>query len=133
MWRNLGENLGEHNAERTTGTLESWQLVCKSVDRDYDLKEEHLSRGNPREEEAVFQNITDLLTTRFLLRRLAMKGMLHSRSLKGTFCMALTTEIDTNVYESILIFRDPYTNKQDRNGHWCGIQAFLHGKVIEHM
>ena len=53
MWRNLGANLDEHNAERTAGTLESRQLVYQSVDRDCDLKEQHFSRGNPKEEEAV--------------------------------------------------------------------------------
>lgn len=62
MWRNLGANLDEHNAERTAGTLESRQLVYKFVDRDCDLREQHFSRGNPKEEEAVSQKINDLLS-----------------------------------------------------------------------
>ena len=47
MWRNLGPNLDEHNAERTAGILESRQLVYKSVNRDCGLKEQHFSRDNP--------------------------------------------------------------------------------------
>ena len=34
LWRNLGANLDEQNAERTAGTLQSRQLVYHSVDRD---------------------------------------------------------------------------------------------------
>ena len=59
MWRNLCANLDEHNAERTAGTLESRQFVYKSVDRDCDLKEQHFSRDNPKEAEAVHQIISD--------------------------------------------------------------------------
>ena len=62
MWRNLGANLDEHNAELTARTLELRQLVFKSVNRDCDLKEQHFSRDNPKEEEAVNQIINDLLS-----------------------------------------------------------------------
>ena len=61
MWRNLGANLDEHNTERTAGTLESRQLVYR-LNRDCDLKEQHFSRDNPKEEEAVHQIINDLLS-----------------------------------------------------------------------
>ena len=48
MWRNLGANLEEHNAERTAGTLESRQLVYKSIDHDCDLTEHHFTRDKKR-------------------------------------------------------------------------------------
>jgi len=44
MWRNLGANLDEHNAESTAGILESRQRVYKSIDHDGDLKEHHFTR-----------------------------------------------------------------------------------------
>ena len=69
MWLNLGANLDEHSAERTAGTLESRQLVYKSVDRDCDLKEEHFSRDNPKEEQAVHQIISDLLNNGIFMKR----------------------------------------------------------------
>ena len=70
MWRNLGANLDEHNAERTAGTLESGQLVYKSVNRDCYLKEQHFSRDNPKEEEAVHQIISDLLSNGVFIKKL---------------------------------------------------------------
>ena len=69
MWLNLGANLDEHSAERTAGTLESRQLVYKSVDRDCDLKEQHYSPDNPKEEEAVDQIISDLLNNGIFMKR----------------------------------------------------------------
>lgn len=48
MWRNLGANLEEHNAERTAGTMESRQLVYKSIDHDCDLTEHHFTRDKKR-------------------------------------------------------------------------------------
>lgn len=74
MWRNLGANLDEHNAERTAGTLESRQLVYKSVDRDCDLREQHFSRGNPKEEEAVNQIINDLLSNKVFTKTPGCEG-----------------------------------------------------------
>ena len=61
MWRNLGANLDEQNAERTAGTLESTQLIYQSIDRDCKFKEDHYARRTPKEEEAVNQVIVDLL------------------------------------------------------------------------
>jgi len=74
MWRNLGANLDEHNAERTAGTLESRQLVYQSVDRDCDLKEQHFSRGNPKEEEAVVQIISDLQSSKVFTKTPGREG-----------------------------------------------------------
>lgn len=74
MWRNLGANLDEHSAERTAGTLESRQLVYKSVDRDCDLKEQHFSRDNPKEEEAVHQIISDLLNNGVFMKKPGREG-----------------------------------------------------------
>ena len=74
MWRNLGANLDEHNAERTAGTLESRQLVYKSVNRDCDLKEQHFSRDNPKEEEAVHQIINDLLSNDIFTKKPGRDG-----------------------------------------------------------
>ena len=74
MWRNLGANLDEHSAERTAGTLESRQLVYKSVDHDYDLKEQHFSRDNPKEEEAVHQIISDLLNNGVFIKKPGREG-----------------------------------------------------------
>ena len=69
MWRNLGANLDEYSAERTTGSLESRQLVYKSVDHDCHLKEQHFSCNNPKEEEAVHQIISDLLSNGVFINR----------------------------------------------------------------
>ena len=64
----------EHNAERTAGTLESRQLVLKSVDRDCDLREQHFSRGNPKEDEAVSQIINDLLSNKVFTKTPGREG-----------------------------------------------------------
>ena len=74
MWRNLGANLDEHSAERTAGTLESRQLVYKAVDRDCDLKEQHFSRDNPKEEEAVHKIISALLNNGVFMKGPGREG-----------------------------------------------------------
>ena len=60
LWRNLGANLDEQNAERTAGTLQSRQHVYHSVDRDCMFIEKHSARRTPKE--AVHQIILLLLT-----------------------------------------------------------------------
>ena len=74
IWRTLSTNFGEHNAQRTAGTLESRQLVYKSVDRDCNLREQHFSRGNPKEEEAVSQIINNLLSNRVFTKTPGREG-----------------------------------------------------------
>jgi len=74
MWRNLGANLDEHNAERTAGTLQSTQLVYQSVDRDCMVNEHHFARKIPNEEEAVNQITTDLLSNDVFKRTPGREG-----------------------------------------------------------
>lgn len=74
MWRNLGANLDERNAERTAGTLESSQLVYKSVDRDCHVKEQHFFRRYPKEEEAVNQIINDLVNNEVFTKMPGREG-----------------------------------------------------------
>ena len=61
LWRNLGANLDEQNAETTAGTLQSRQHVYHSVDRDCMFIEKHSARRTPKE--AVHQIIILLLLT----------------------------------------------------------------------
>lgn len=74
MWRNLGANLDEQNAERTAGTLGAIQLVYHSVDRDCSVKEQHFGRKTPKEEEAVNQVIVDLLCNEAFQRTPGREG-----------------------------------------------------------
>ena len=63
LWRNLGANLDEHNAERTEGTLESRQLIYRSIDRIQGVVDvDHVARKIPKEEEAVNLITGDLLS-----------------------------------------------------------------------
>ena len=62
MWRNLGANLDERNAERTAGTLESRQLIYQSIDRDCVFNVDHFARRIPKEEEAANLITGDLIT-----------------------------------------------------------------------
>lgn len=74
MWRNLGANLDEQNAERTARTLGAIQLVYHSVDRDCSVKEQHFGRKTPKEEEAVNQVIADLLCNEAFQRTPGREG-----------------------------------------------------------
>ena len=74
MWRNLGANLDEQNAERTAGTLESRQLVYQSVNRDCAMTGQHSARRTPKEEEAVNQIIIDLLSNDVFNKRPGREG-----------------------------------------------------------
>ena len=61
MWRGLGANLNEQNAQRVAGSLESVEQIYKTVDRDCDKDGTHTKREYPKQEEAVNQIISDLL------------------------------------------------------------------------
>jgi hypothetical protein len=61
LWRGLGANLAEGNAQRMACSLESLEMVMDSIDKDCLLTGEdgHRSQGKP--EEAVKQMVADLI------------------------------------------------------------------------
>lgn len=61
MWRALGANLDEINAERTAGSLESMEVIYESVDRDCEKDNHSRNRSSAGEEEAVQQIVQDLM------------------------------------------------------------------------
>jgi len=74
LWRNLGANLDEQNAERTAGTLQSRQHVYHSVDRDCMFNEKHSARRTPKELEAVHQIILDLVNNKVFTKNPGREG-----------------------------------------------------------
>lgn len=74
LWRNLGANLDEQNAERTAGTLQSRQQVYHSVDRDCTFNEKHSARRIPEELEAVHQIIIDLASNKVFTKNPGREG-----------------------------------------------------------
>ncbi len=60
MWRALGANLNEKNAERTAGTLECLEMIYESIDKDCVKTKKNKSRSSTGEEEAVNQILKDL-------------------------------------------------------------------------
>lgn len=61
LWRSLGANLSESNAQRMACSLESLEMVMDSIDSDCSVSENvgHRSAGKP--EEAVKQIVHDLI------------------------------------------------------------------------
>ena len=61
LWRSLGANLSESNAQRMACSLESLEMVMDSIDKDCSFSEDvgHRSQGRP--EEAVKQIVDDLI------------------------------------------------------------------------
>lgn len=60
MWRALGPNLDEKNAERTAGTLETMEVLYASVDKDCVTKNKS-HRTSTKDDEAVTQILKDLI------------------------------------------------------------------------
>lgn len=60
MWRALGPNLDEKNAERTAGTLETMEVLYASVDKDCVTKDKS-HRTSTKDNAAVTQTLKDLI------------------------------------------------------------------------
>ena len=84
MWRALGPNLDERNAERTAGTLEAVELIYQSIDRDC-LNDKPGTRTSTKDDEAVHQIVKDLVNNQALV---GVKGMHPFHGLRGVCCMA---------------------------------------------
>ena len=61
MWRVLGPNLDEKNAERTAGTLEMMEAIYEAIDKDCAQGDTHGHRITSKDDEAVQQIVKDLI------------------------------------------------------------------------
>ena len=61
LWRGLGANLSETNAQRIASSLESLELVMDSVDNDCSWSGNVGHRSQGKSEEAVKQIVSDLM------------------------------------------------------------------------
>lgn len=62
MWRALGPNLDEKNADRTAGTLEMMEVIYESINKDCAKKDKHSHRITVKDDEAVQQVVKDLIS-----------------------------------------------------------------------
>ena len=62
MWRALGPNLNESNAERTAGTLETVDLIYESIKKDCIKEDKPGHRTSSKDEDAVQQIVNDLIS-----------------------------------------------------------------------
>ena len=62
MWRALGPNLNEINAARVAGTLDAFEKILAGIDKDCKLSKRSSHRSVAKQEEAVSQIITDLVS-----------------------------------------------------------------------
>ena len=98
LWRGLGANLSETNAQRIASSLESLELVMDSVDNDCSLSGHvgHRSQGKP--EEAVKQIVSDLMEKEAFNYQSGREGYPSFPNFPSSllYLMALTMGIFTN-------------------------------------
>ena len=114
LWRNLGANLDEHNAERTEGTLESRQLIYQSIDRDCVVNVDHFARKIPKEEEAVNLITGDQLINDVFKKTPACEGYAFFSKFRVSY-MDLITGICISGLRSILPCGALYTNRKNKS------------------
>ena len=96
MWRNLGANLDEQNAERTAGTLGAIQLVYRSVDRDCSVKEQHFGRKTPKKRKLLTKSLLTCYVMKPFKGHLVERVMHLFPSSNEASYMVLTTGICTS-------------------------------------
>lgn len=74
MWRALGPNLNEANAERVAGTLETVDLMYESIKRDCASEDKTYHRTSSKDDEAVQQIVKDLFSNKAFKRISGREG-----------------------------------------------------------
>lgn len=74
MWRALGPNLDEANADRVAGTLEAVESILNSIDQDYCNNDTNSLWTSTEDHEAVAQIAKDLLDQHVFQRTSGREG-----------------------------------------------------------
>jgi len=74
MWRPLGPNLDEANADRVAGTLEAVETILESIDQDCFNYDSNSLRTSREDHEAVAQIVKDLLDQHVLEKVSGQEG-----------------------------------------------------------
>ena len=93
MWRALGPNLDEANADRVAGTLEAVESIFDSIDQDCCNEDNKSVRPSTEDHEAVAQIAKDLLDQQVFQRISGREGHPSFQSFKEAFYIPLIIEI----------------------------------------
>ena len=74
MWKALGPNLNENNAERTAGTLETADLIYQSIDKDCAVGDHSSTRTSIKDDESVQQIVNDLVDNKAFVKTSGGEG-----------------------------------------------------------